>query len=95
MRENVFLKKIGDNIARIRANGGLSLTELGNMCGIKKSNLIPIEKGRQNITLLTLYKIAGALGVQVKEIFEFEEEKHQNTVPPPSDRNSSLNKALL
>ena len=83
MREKVFLRKIGDNIARIRANGDLSLTELGNRCGIKKSNLIPIEKGRQNITLLTLYKIASALGVEVKEIFEFDTEKFHNRSSTP------------
>lgn len=66
-----YLLLIGKNITKIRKLKGLTIVELGYRCDIEKSNLIPIEKGRINVTSLTLLKIAQALEVDVKEFFEF------------------------
>ncbi|MDP1745950.1 MAG: helix-turn-helix transcriptional regulator [Bacteroidota bacterium] len=66
-----YLLLIGKNITKIRKLKGLTIAELGYRCDIEKSNLIPIEKGRINVTSLTLLKIAQALEVDVKEFFEF------------------------
>lgn len=46
----------------------MSLTEFGVKCGITKSNLIPIEKGRTNVTIETLLKISEAFQVPLKEL---------------------------
>jgi len=45
--------------------------QLGYECDMEKSNLIPIEKGRINTTALTLLKIAKALDIEVKDLFDF------------------------
>jgi transcriptional regulator with XRE-family HTH domain len=62
-----ILVRIGANIARIRKKKKLTLREVSDLTDIEISNLIPIEKGRRNVTVLTLDKIAGALGVEIKD----------------------------
>jgi transcriptional regulator with XRE-family HTH domain len=69
--ELAYRKNIGENIRRIRKQRSLTLKELADTVEIEKSNLIPIEKGRVNVTISTLYKLAKALNVEVKEFFEF------------------------
>lgn len=72
MIEKEYLKRIGENITKFRKQKGLTIKEFGYRCDIEKSNLIPIEKGRINVTVLTLLKIAEALEVDVKKFFEFD-----------------------
>lgn len=71
MNNEAYLRKIGENITRIRKNNGLTSKELGYRCDIDKSALIHIEKGRINVTATTLHKIAKALDVEVIEFFKF------------------------
>ncbi len=71
MTEEEYLILIGKNISTIRKKNGLTLDELGDLCGMEKTNLSPIENGRGNVTALSLYRIATALKVDVKEFFEF------------------------
>lgn len=68
MAESQHLIRIGKNISRIRKEKGMTIKELGLECEIEKSNLIPIEKGRINTTILTLVKIADALQVELKDL---------------------------
>lgn len=65
------MKKIGENITRIRKSQGLTSKELGYRSEIDKSALIHIEKGRINVTVSTLLKIARGLDVEVQEFFRF------------------------
>lgn len=69
MAESKHLIRIGKNISRLRKEKGLTIKQLGLECEIEKSNLVPIEKGRINVTILTLVKIAGALDVDLIELF--------------------------
>lgn len=66
-----FLKKLGENITEKRKERGFTSKELGYRCEMEKSNLIAIEQGRVNVTVKTLVKIANALEIEVKELFEF------------------------
>jgi transcriptional regulator with XRE-family HTH domain len=72
MKEPEYLILIGKNIAKFRKAKGFTIKELGYRCDIEKSNLIPIEKGRMNTTAITLLKIAKALNIEVKALFDFE-----------------------
>ena len=60
MKENECLILIGKNISRKRKEQLITIKELGFRCDIEKSNLIPIEKGRVNVTIKTLVKICNA-----------------------------------
>jgi transcriptional regulator with XRE-family HTH domain len=71
MNEKDYLKLIGQNITKVRKRKNLTLVQLGDICNIEKSNLIPIEKGRTNVTATTLLKIANALEVDVQDFFKF------------------------
>jgi transcriptional regulator with XRE-family HTH domain len=68
--EKEYLILVGKNITKIRKKRGLTTKELGYQCDIEKSNLIPIEKGRTNVTVHTLFKIAQALNVPLEEFFK-------------------------
>ena len=68
MKENEYLILIGKNISRIREEQLITIKELGFRCDIEKSNLIPIEKGRINVTIKTLVKICNALDIELKDL---------------------------
>ena len=69
--EKKYLYSIGRNIAKLRRQNNLSQLDVCAEIGMDKPNLSSIENGRQNVTSLTLLKIANAIGVEVKEFFEF------------------------
>jgi transcriptional regulator with XRE-family HTH domain len=71
MEPKEYLKQVGQNITKIRKSKKLTLKELALESDMEKSNLIPIEKGRINVTVTTLVKLANALNVEVKEFFKF------------------------
>ncbi|MGV9709215.1 helix-turn-helix domain-containing protein [Gordonia sp. NPDC003424] len=56
-------RAVGARIATLRADAGLSLSELARQAGIGKGSLSEIESGQRNPTLDTLYAVAGPLGV--------------------------------
>ena len=68
MKTEIYLKRIGENIIRLRKEKKLTSKELGYMCDIDKSALIHIEKGRINVTIKTLVKISDALDVSVIDL---------------------------
>lgn len=70
MEDKKYLIKIGKNISRIRKEKGLTIKELGYQCDMEKSNIIPIEKGRINVTVNTLVKICKALDVELKDLID-------------------------
>lgn len=59
----------GENINRIRESKSMGLNETARRAGISGSYLSDIEKGiKKNPGIETLYKIAEALGVKMKEL---------------------------
>lgn len=70
--KELFLKKLGKNIAHIREQTGLSQTELALRCDKDKQSLNRLEKGRINPSAFYLSEIAAELKVPVKELFDFE-----------------------
>jgi len=70
--KEVFLKKLGKNIARLREEAGLSQTELALRCDKDRQSLNRLEKGRINPSAFYLSEIAVELKVPVKELFDFD-----------------------
>lgn len=66
-----YLKKVGKNISTIRRSKGYSQLDVCAIISMEKSNLSSIENGRQNPATLTLKRIADAIGVEVKDFFNF------------------------
>jgi transcriptional regulator with XRE-family HTH domain len=53
-----------------RVNKGISIIELANMAEISHSYLFYIEAKRKIPTLTTLFKIADALQIDIKDLFK-------------------------
>lgn len=70
MNEDAFLKKIGENIVRIRQEKGLKQVDLAARLEMEDSSLRRIEKGRVNSTILMLKKISDALEVNINELLK-------------------------
>lgn len=60
---------IGGEIRRVRRELGLSQEELGQKAGVSQQLISRIEKGKENISLIMLKKISGALGRKVEISF--------------------------
>ncbi|WP_260209620.1 helix-turn-helix domain-containing protein [Apibacter adventoris] len=75
MKKSELLKTVGKKIKEIRESKGLTQVDLvGKIEGeIDTTNISRIESGRTNPTIFTLYRIAVALEIPVKELLNVEE----------------------
>ena len=69
-RDSQIQKKFGDRVREIRKQKGLSQETLALACDLDRTYIGGVERGERNISLINIYKIAGALGVAVKELFD-------------------------
>ena len=60
---------VGLNLQRIRRERKLSQEELAFLSASTRAYLSGLEAGRRNATILTLAKLAGALGADIAEFF--------------------------
>lgn len=67
-----LLYLIGQRIAQLRHERGISQQDLAARCNFEKSNMSRIEAGRSNITIRTLSIISRALGVKIRELVDVE-----------------------
>ncbi|MCM5663660.1 helix-turn-helix domain-containing protein [Galbibacter mesophilus] len=74
-----FLKEIGKRISELRLKNNQTQNDLSFLTGLEKSEISKYEKGKINLTMTTLLKLAAALKVHPKEllIFEFNIEKYK------------------
>jgi transcriptional regulator with XRE-family HTH domain len=64
--------KFGSNLKKIREEKGFSLRELSTKCDIDDSKISKIENGKFNIQLSTLIELAKGLGIEPKELLDFQ-----------------------
>ena len=57
-------KLFGANVRRCRVSLKISQEALGVRMGVDRAYVSAIERGRQNVTLLSLWELAQALGVR-------------------------------
>jgi transcriptional regulator with XRE-family HTH domain len=62
------LKILGDAIRQRRRGLNLSQDELAHRSGLHRTYLSDVERGRRNISFLSLVAIASGLGVTVSEL---------------------------
>lgn len=72
MTKEVFLKKLGKNIARLREDAGISQTELALRCDKDRQSLNRLEKGRINPSSYYLLEISKELKVPLKDLLDFD-----------------------
>jgi DNA-binding XRE family transcriptional regulator len=64
-----FLITVGKRIKYLREQEKISQTQLAFECGISQVQISRIERGEINTTLGTIYVIAEALNISVKDFF--------------------------
>jgi putative transcriptional regulator len=69
--EKDYLLRLGSRIKEIRLSKKIAQTEIAYKCNFDKSNYNTIESGKRNPTVLSLFKIAKALDVDIKELLTF------------------------
>ncbi len=56
-------KLVGQNVKRIRLAKGLTQERFAELSGLSQQYLSDLERGKRNPTVVTLYELATALGV--------------------------------
>jgi len=69
MDNNNILVKFGERVRQIRKEMNLSQEELSFRAGLHRTYIGMIERAEKNITLINIEKIAKALNVDIKELF--------------------------
>lgn len=59
-------EQIGQRIAQLRKDKGLTQEQLSAMTGLDRANIAKIENGRYNTGIDIIGKICDALGVEIK-----------------------------
>ncbi len=95
-----LLEGIGHNIRRLREEKGWNQTELGFHADTSPSIISLIENAKRNPSTATLAKIAGALGVEVVELFPKASGRSSPPEPklfngPEDERHPSVFAAVL
>lgn len=65
------LKILGTHIRQIRIEKKLTQEQLADLAGVSENTIVTLESGKLNTTVATCFDIAKALGVEVKDLFDF------------------------
>lgn len=71
MTKETLLKKLGQRVASLREERGLSQTELGKLANKDRQSIFKLENGEFNPTVFYLHEIASAFGISVSELLDF------------------------
>jgi transcriptional regulator with XRE-family HTH domain len=63
-------KRFGNNVRILRKHKGISQETLAFKCGLHRTYVSDVERGSRNISLINIEKIAKALSVSIKELFD-------------------------
>ncbi|ALM49096.1 transcriptional regulator [Flavobacterium psychrophilum] len=63
-------QKFGLRIKQLRKVKGLSQEKLANLADIDRTYLPTIEKGERNVSIIVIEKLAIALGINIKDLFD-------------------------
>lgn len=63
-----FLRRVANSVATRRLAAGLTQEQLAELVGTAARNIQRIESGRHNMTLITVARLADALGVSPEEL---------------------------
>jgi transcriptional regulator with XRE-family HTH domain len=65
-----FLEWFGARVRRLRQQKSLSQEELAQLAGIDRTYIGGVERGERNLSLLNVKRLADALGVNAKDLFD-------------------------
>lgn len=65
-------EKVGQRIKELRTKQGLSQEEFAFRCELDRTYITSLERGKRNISLTNLEKIANAFNITLSEFFNFQ-----------------------
>ncbi len=68
-KQDQICLQFGRKVRKLREEQGYSQEGFASEVGIHRTYIGGIERGERNPTITTVYKIAQALGVDIKELF--------------------------
>jgi transcriptional regulator with XRE-family HTH domain len=68
--KKAILVKFGKKIREVRTERGLSQEALADIANVHRTYIGMVERAEKNITLLNIQKLAKALKVDIKELFD-------------------------
>ena len=70
MKKNDHQVCFGLAVRKLRNNRNLTQEELASLCDLDRTYIGSVERGERNVSLVNIHKIASALNIEVKELFE-------------------------
>ena len=61
--------EFGKRVKEVRRKKGMSQEELSRISGLNRNYVSDVERGKRNISLQSVSKIAEGLSIEVKELF--------------------------
>ena len=68
--EQKIKEQFGSRLKNLRQEKGMTQEALALLCDLDRTYIGSVERGERNISLINIYKIAGALGIDAKELFD-------------------------
>lgn len=69
-RQDPALIALGEAIRRIRLSKGISQERLALLAEVDRSYVGRVERGDNNVAVLTLARLSGALGISISELMQ-------------------------
>lgn len=77
--------RVGEQIARLRAERKMTLDDLSRAAGVSKSMLSEIERDKANPTIAVAWRLTNALGVSLDQLFAAQRTPETIAVAGPHD----------
>ena len=61
---------VGDNVRRLRLSADITQAELAARLDVDRAYISGLELGQRNPTIVTLWNVAEALGVELEKLFK-------------------------
>ncbi|HEY9681594.1 MAG TPA: helix-turn-helix transcriptional regulator [Oculatellaceae cyanobacterium] len=73
--EDLWLIAFGDSVSDLRESLGMTQQELADLSGVNRTYISDIERGRRNITLTTMKRLAAALKIEAFDLLKTADRK--------------------
>lgn len=67
--DKIILTKFGERVRNLRKLSNISIEELAFRCDLNRNYLSDVERGRRNLSLIAINKIAKGLDVPIDALF--------------------------
>lgn len=74
MSEEKTLQRFGLHVKTLRTKLDLSQEQLASLCDLDRTYISGIERGKRNISLLNIIKLASSLKVSSSELMNFQKD---------------------